>query len=98
MKKNVYEQQGFSHLGKQAKDVITGFAGTVMGYCLYLTGCHQILLSPKCKEDGTCQDSRWFDLDRIEITDHVRVQLVSEKTGASRSTKSDGPDMPAPIR
>jgi hypothetical protein len=85
-------------LGKQGKDVVTGFTGTVTGYCMYLTGCHQILLTPKCKEDGTAADSRWIDIDRVELQSDEKVKLVPEKKGSVRAASTDGPDMPAPIR
>ena len=38
------------NLGRQGKDKITGFKGTIIGYVQYSTGCNQYLLVPKCKK------------------------------------------------
>ena len=52
-------------MGNLAKDVITGFKGTVGGFCQYLTGCNQILLAAPVKEDGSLGESHWFDDSRV---------------------------------
>ena len=54
-------------LGQIARDKITGFKGVLTGHANYLTGCDQYLLSPKCKEDGSHIDGRWFDEGRLEV-------------------------------
>ena len=52
--------------GTSAKDVITGFAGIVTGICQYISGCDQVLLTPKAS-DGKKRSGEWFDVDRIEV-------------------------------
>lgn len=74
-------------LGQKVRDIITGFEGIVTGRCEYITGCTQVLVAPRCKEDGTTRDSGWFDEDRVELTDAKPVTL---------SVKNAGPDKPAP--
>lgn len=76
-------------LGKKAKDVITGFEGTVTGEVTYLTGCKQLLLTGYAK-DGKPAESAWFDVDRVE-------QLTSDAVVLPTHTH-DGCDAPAPIR
>jgi hypothetical protein len=53
-------------IGREGKDKVTGFKGIIAGRAVYLYGCEQILLTPKCNKDGTYKESRWFDGPRIE--------------------------------
>jgi hypothetical protein len=78
------------NLGKKARDVVTGFKGTITGYVQYLTGCNQYLLVPQVKEDGSTIDSCWYDDKRIEILDDAAIVL--------RNDAANGPDMEAPKR
>lgn len=77
-------------MGKTYKDRITGFKGVCTGYCQYITGCSQALLSPACREDGTVVDSRWFDEQRLEDCGVKAIEIDNGST--------PGCDMPAPIR
>ncbi|QOY96364.1 hypothetical protein IM543_11390 [Massilia sp. UMI-21] len=52
-------------LGHTYRDKITGFMGVATGYVQYLTGCNQVLLAPRCGEDGALRDSQWFDQQRL---------------------------------
>lgn len=79
-------------MGHEVKDRVTGFAGTVTGIVFYLTGCHQALVTPKIKEDGSMGEAHWIDLQRLHITNHdVSVTLTPD-------TGEVGCDVPAPIR
>lgn len=70
-----------TEMGILAKDVITGFKGTVIGRCEYISGCNQVLLAPYCKDDGTKIDSEWFDEQRIEqIGDRLAITLDNGAT------------------
>ena len=53
--------------GLKAKDKVTGFTGIITGFCAYMYGCNQYLLTPQVKEDNTKQDGYWVDEGRIEI-------------------------------
>jgi len=53
-------------MGMEGKDKVTGFKGIIAARSTYLYGCDQILLTPKCKEDGSYEQGRWFDEPRIE--------------------------------
>lgn len=77
-------------LGVIYKDKITGFKGIATGNVRYLSGCDQVLLSPKVKKDGSHTKSCWFDIQRVEKVKGKKVVLDNEKT--------PGFDMKAPIR
>lgn len=74
-------------LGVTAKDTITGFEGVVLGRCEYVTGCNQVLIQPKLDSEQKFVESRWFDEDRIEVTEQKPVVL---------NVKAPGSDKPAP--
>ena len=74
-------------LGQKAKDVITGFEGTITGIVTYLTGCKQVLITGQSK-DGKPADSTWFDETRIKILNRTPVKLPTQH--------DNGCDSPAP--
>lgn len=77
-------------LGKKVKDCVTGFEGIVTGKAEYLTGCEQYLVVPQTRNrDGELNDSKWFDVDRL--------QIIGEGITLPQKT-SNGPDMPAPMK
>ncbi len=80
-------------LGRKGKDVITGFEGTIMAACDYLTGCRQILLVAPLDKDGKRRDGEWFDENRIVVSGE-RVQLADEAT--PRPLRVNGADIAAP--
>lgn len=66
------------NLGDKARDVVTGFVGTVTGKASYLTGCDQYVLTPPAK-DGELKDAGWFDENRIEVLAPDTVTLTKAK-------------------
>ena len=93
-------------LGYKARDVVTGFSGTIMGLVTYLTGCKQALLVPGLDEKGQPGESHWFDLDRLQILaeePHLapdKFGKIAEVIGVAARTirAARGPDKPAPKR
>lgn len=77
-------------IGRQARDRITGFRGTVTGRVEYMTGCNQLLISPLAKDDGTLVGAEWFDEQRCDLDADDRMVLDN---GAN-----PGCDRPAPRR
>lgn len=71
-----------SILGKAVKDRVTGFVGVVSSVCFDLYGCIQAAVTPPVDKEGKIVDSKWFDVNRLEVTDEKRVMPV--------------PDYPAP--
>ena len=70
-------------LGKQGKDKITGFSGTIIGKAEYLYGCSQYAITPYVAEDGKMRDTQWFDEGRIQVTGEgiTASEVTAEKPG-----------------
>lgn len=90
------------HLGDRARDLITDYEGVVTGECRYLTGCEQVLLSPKVGDDGKLRGGEWFDADRCVVIEpcavmigRAAVQLPDGVTTIGRTAA--GPDTPPPV-
>ena len=77
--------------GLTGTDIITGFSGTIVGFAAYISGCNQLLLSPKVKKDGSHNDGQWFDEQRIEVI--AKSKRVVLDNGAT-----PGFDKAAPVR
>jgi hypothetical protein len=54
-------------LGRTYSDQITKFTGVCTGICMYLSGCHQALLTPPVKEGGDYVEGKWFDYQRLTL-------------------------------
>ena len=63
-------QQHISLLGWKVKDTVTGFVGVATTIGLDLYGCVQAIVQPSVvlEKGGAqkCEDSRWFDVSRLE--------------------------------
>lgn len=78
-------------IGSWVCDRITGFSGFVTGYCEYITGCNQALVTPEVDDNGAYVEPRWFDVQRLEIETNVdRIVLDNGQT--------PGFDVPPPVR
>jgi hypothetical protein len=53
--------------GKKYEDKVTGFIGTCIGYCQYITGCNQVLLAPKTDNPNKKPDGEWIDEQRLIV-------------------------------
>jgi hypothetical protein len=72
-------------LGKEARDKISGFKGVISSVSFDLYGCVQIVLAPKANESGDkIEDSRWFDVHRLEVTSSRRVMDVPDFKALAR--------------
>jgi len=74
-------------LGLQAKDIITGTEGVLVGRCQYLFGCNQYGIAPRVLKDGKRLDTEWFDEGRIIISgDGIKAESVTvELPGPDRN-------------
>jgi len=77
-------------LGQECVDSITGFKGIATGECKYISGCDQILLSPRVGDDGVFKEAHWFDRQRIFGVSNEVIKLDNSET--------PGFDTPAPKR
>ncbi len=79
-------------LGYTYEDKITGFRGVCTGYVEYISGCNQLLLTPKVGDDGKMVGGSWVDEQRLVLAGNdCRVVLEND-------SKHLGCDMPAPVR
>jgi hypothetical protein len=62
-------------LGAKAKDIVTGFSGTIVGRIQYLTGCDQYLLQPLIGKDGKIPGHEQFDENRIQLVGRTVLKL-----------------------
>jgi hypothetical protein len=73
----VFKARDLRHLmGKPARDMVTGYQGTVVGITYYISGCEQALVQASVDKDGKWVDSHWFDIDRLE-TAILRTSLLA---------------------
>ena len=79
--------------GDKVKEKITGFTGTIVGTCFYLTGCNQYLIIPRCEKSHEKPAGHWFDEERIDL---VKAEVVKAKEVSSTSRRRKGPDIQAP--
>ena len=78
-------------LGTEVKDRVTGFQGIATGYVSYLTGCDQILITPKVDKEGKLIEANWYDINRVDSVEDGRKVNVD-------TSKEQGPDKPAPVK
>lgn len=69
-----------AELGNSYSDKITGFKGVAIGRVEYITGCNQVLLSPKVAEDGSIRSAEWFDEQRMVAVDAEKITLDNGST------------------
>ena len=69
-------QKHLALLGLQAKDRVTGFSGVVTSIGFDLYGCIQAVINPGLGGDGKLGDQLWFDVNRLEVTDHRPVMTT----------------------
>lgn len=99
MKRNYDQEFAGLELGQVGEDIITGWRGTVTGFCIYITGCAQACLTPKMDEKGESKDARWFDVTRIRIDLAVPpVELIQQPAAPARLGAPRGYGEQAPTR
>lgn len=61
-------KEHLSLLGMNVKDKVSGFVGVVTSVSFDLYGCIQAIVLPTCNDKNEPQESRWFDVNRLEVT------------------------------
>ncbi len=64
-------------LGDRVEDKITGFVGIVTGIARYISGCDQVSVSARVKEDSEEPKHLWFDIGRAGVIEQGAVPPVS---------------------
>jgi len=60
-------------LGMKAKDCVTGAEGVITSISFDLYGCIQAVVTPGANADGKLESGRWFDVQRLKVTDKKSV-------------------------
>lgn len=79
-----------NNLGKTGTDIITGFSGIITAAACYITGCDQYSLTAEVKDNYTEGRQGWFDVNRIEISDKVVVEIETEKEKGAMESPNKG--------
>jgi len=79
-------------LGIKVTDTVTGFKGVVTSIGFDLYGCIQAVVTPEMQTPGKLEDSRWFDVARLEILSEMpvmhRPRFVLDLTEVAAPRKS----------
>lgn len=78
-------------LGCLYEDRITGFRGVATGHVDYISGCNQVLLTPRIGDNQGQNEATWFDIQRVRRIDGVSRIVLDNGT-------TPGFDKAAPIR
>lgn len=68
-------------LGQKAKDLVTGYEGTITGVEVHVGRCAQVAIQPPVTKDGKIPDAHMIDIPRIKITDEkqtIKTEIPDE--------------------
>ena len=65
-------------LGNVARDIVTGFTGTIIAKVEYLNGCIQFCLKPELV-DGKMVPGEYFDSKQVEFVANGVAYLVDQR-------------------
>jgi len=65
-------------LGRRVQDKVTGFKGVVTCVSFDLYGCIQAVVAPQAEKSGKVEDSRWYDVARLEVVGTALVMPVPD--------------------
>ncbi|QDV22877.1 hypothetical protein [Aureliella helgolandensis] len=60
-----FERDDTLKLGDKAKDLISGFSGTIVAITEWLNGCRRITIQPSALHEGTPVASSTFDAEQV---------------------------------
>lgn len=63
--------------GAEVVDVITGFKGFIVYRVDNITGCNQYGIQPKAKRDGSVEELKHFDENRLKSTGKKATPLAN---------------------
>lgn len=89
------EQHEFQYgLGWKAKDILTGFEGTIVYRVEFMTGCDQYGIQPYIDplKKNEIPDSKQFDEGRLEILDRNPVVFPNMKPVEEGKAPPGGPN------
>lgn len=65
-------------LGCKVVDKVTGFKGVVSSISFDLYGCIQALITPPINKSNERGDSRWYDVNRLNVVSKKAVMEVPD--------------------
>ena len=65
-----------SILGLPVRDRVTGLKGIAASVTFDLYGCVQAIVQPLADKNGKVEESKWFDIARLEVLDKTPVMEV----------------------
>lgn len=65
-------------LGRRAKDKVTTFEGVITTISFDLYGCIQAVLAPPIDKDGKIPEGRWFDVNRLDVSESPAVMPLPD--------------------
>ncbi len=82
-------------LGRLVRDRVTKFQGFVSSISFDLYGCIQAVVTPEVNDENKLEDSRWFDVARLEVIDSEPVMNVPDfERGPISEGKSGAAEKP----
>jgi hypothetical protein len=92
----IHVKEHLKLLGLPVKDRVTGCTGIVASIGFDLYGCIQAIVNPGKDKDGKLQESIWFDVARLEVTDTTPVMAPPNFKFGKQAEGRQGPaDKPA---
>lgn len=89
-------EQHIDLLGREVKDKITDFHGTVTSVSFDLFGCIQAVVTPTVNEKMETREGRWFDVCRLHVFDTRRMVQPNFGEGPVAEGLKGGYDKPLP--
>lgn len=83
-------------LGDRVQDRVNGMQGIATGLCEYMNGCVQVLISPRCKEDGSVINGRWVDVGQVELMESNPLGIAQRSSSVVGGPQSTPTGMPHP--
>ena len=80
-------------LGREARDVVTGFQGRITGCSTYISGCDVYLIQPPVDKVGKHVEGRWIDDNRLEYASKKKAIVLKKHI-----VPDPGADEPAPMK
>jgi hypothetical protein len=77
-------------LGDTAKDLVTGYTGTVVGITEFLTGCRRITLQPPLDKNGDIKGTETFDEPMILLVKPASKAIMEARGEIEKQPKSKG--------
>ena len=77
--------------GDVLEDKISGFQGAITGFSTYITGCAQLLLTPRVKDNGKCPEGTWIDIDRLKAVKKDTSGIVPNPRSGGLSSRDPAP-------